>query len=508
MGTTLAERLRRTGPRTRAELVRWAAVAMRMRLPERAACAGHDTPLDYLWHAYTGGRGERSPDCVVWACRGGGKTQLAAAATLLEALYKPGIQIRILGGSLEQSGKMYGYLREAVLRNFAGALRGAATRRVMTFRNGSRVEILAQSDRSVRGQRVQRLRCDEVELFTPAVWQAAQLTTRSVTPRADGGGEKVAGRKGCDDAGGFKVVRAGIEALSTAHVPGGMMQRVVEDARRRGVRVFRWCVWDVVEKCDDPCMRCPLRDACAGRARQAGGFLHIEDLCAMHGRVSAATWEAEMLCVEPRHRDRVFEEFSRTRHVRGFEVDADGRIGGEEMLWTAGVDFGFAGAFACLFLAVGKCSERVYVADELLATRAVLEHNVAGLLARLRPQGPWPRPRMVFCDVAGKAANAQTGWSDIGVLRQAGLDARGRGLKIDEGIERVRELLKPASAEARLVIHPRCGGLVSAFEGYRYAPGGKDILKDGTHDHPLDALRYALCGLAGATSGRAERRPY
>ena len=32
---------------------------------------------------------------------------------------------------------------------------------------------------SVRGTRVQKLRCDEVELFTPEVWDAVQLTTQS-----------------------------------------------------------------------------------------------------------------------------------------------------------------------------------------------------------------------------------------------------------------------------------------------------------------------------------------
>ena len=252
------------------------------------------------------------------------------------------------------------------------------------------------------------------------------------------------------------------------------MQHIVDDARRRGARIFRWCVWDVVERCDHRCSGCPLRSACAGRARDARGF----------------------------------EEFSRERHVRAFGVDAFGRIDGEDLLWTCGVDFGFAGAFACLFLAVGRASGRVFVADEWLATRAVLEENAAALLGRLRPNGPWPRPRMVFCDVAGNAANAQTGWSDIGVLRAAGLDARGRALKIDEGVERIRALLNPAAGAAGLAIHPRCAALIRAFEGYRYAPGGQDILKDGTHDHPLDALRYALCGVAQGAGGHTERRYY
>ena len=35
---------------------------------------------------------------------------IGAVATLLDMLFKPGVQVRILAGSKEQSGKMYGYL--------------------------------------------------------------------------------------------------------------------------------------------------------------------------------------------------------------------------------------------------------------------------------------------------------------------------------------------------------------------------------------------------------------
>ena len=35
--------------------------------------------------------------------------------------------------------------------------------------------MLAQSQRAVRGLRVQKLRCDEVEMFNPSIWEAAQL---------------------------------------------------------------------------------------------------------------------------------------------------------------------------------------------------------------------------------------------------------------------------------------------------------------------------------------------
>lgn len=49
---------------------------------------------------------EVSADCVVWAARGTGKTFLGAVATLLDLVFKPGVQIKILGGSLEQSRRM------------------------------------------------------------------------------------------------------------------------------------------------------------------------------------------------------------------------------------------------------------------------------------------------------------------------------------------------------------------------------------------------------------------
>ena len=64
-----------------------------------AVCTGHAAPFDYLIRAYF----EPASDQVVHAPRGGGKTRLAAVATLLDLLHKPGLSVRILGGSLEQS---------------------------------------------------------------------------------------------------------------------------------------------------------------------------------------------------------------------------------------------------------------------------------------------------------------------------------------------------------------------------------------------------------------------
>ena len=191
-------------PADRAELKRWLQLILKMTVPEKGVCEGHCSPLDYLEHVFF----EREGDAVVWACRGGGKTQVAAAATLLDLVFKPGIQVRILAGSEEQSMKMYGYLCGFVMKGFTEELAGKMTRKGFAMKNGSKVEILTQSEMSVRGTRVQKMRCDEVELFSEEVWRAAQLTTRS--------------REGA---------RGTVEVFSTMHVVGGIMAGLVGDGR-------------------------------------------------------------------------------------------------------------------------------------------------------------------------------------------------------------------------------------------------------------------------------------
>src|SRR5438067_3424875 len=88
------------------ELRAWVAENLRLHFPESGVCANHVSPFEYLRSAYF----EPSTDLVVWAPRGGGKTRLGAAATLLDLLHKPGISVRILGGSLDQSFHMWNHL--------------------------------------------------------------------------------------------------------------------------------------------------------------------------------------------------------------------------------------------------------------------------------------------------------------------------------------------------------------------------------------------------------------
>src|SRR5688572_24056793 len=146
------------------QLREWVVKNLGLKLPTKAVCDHHQSPFEYLESSFF----EPARDLIVWAPRGGGKTRLGAVATLLELLYKDNCAIRILGGSLEQSLRMWEHLWPDV-RNIAESMIDKKLRgtRKLQLTNGASAAILTQSERAVRGLRVQKLRCDELDMFDP-----------------------------------------------------------------------------------------------------------------------------------------------------------------------------------------------------------------------------------------------------------------------------------------------------------------------------------------------------
>ncbi len=459
------------------------------------------------------------PDGVVWANRGGGKTFLGAVATLLDMVFKPGIEVRILAGSMEQALRMHEHLRRLLEREeLSGLIAGKITDKKIELTNGSRVELLAQSQASVRGARVQRLRCDEVELFDPAVWEAAQLTTRT---------------KRC----GGELVRGSIECFSTMHVPHGLMHRMVAEAREGKRRLFKWGVVDVLDQCAErrkcegdaaaaapnPPRPCGLLDNCRGRAKMRKGnaesvgigHITIDDALRMKGRVSLATWEAEMMSLRPRRDDAVLPEFEAGVHVIAASPFESGSVGGDgaailpgawPVTWIGGMDFGYRSPAVVLWAAYDEATRRLYVMDERVRSgQTVAEH------AQAIVRSPWPPLEWIGIDPAGNAMNEQTGTSAANVLRKARLTVRSSRVPTVRGLELIRARLQPADSATcggpRLFVHVRCVKLIESLERYHYPEGDPESVvpeKDGA-DHAVDALRYMIQNLDQLVRARCGR---
>ncbi len=479
--------------RTPDELHAWIKHFVGVNVPRRSVCPHHQAPFEYLLKSYF----EPARDLVVWAPRGGGKTRLAAVATLLDLLHKPGIAITILGGSLLQSLRMWDHLIPDLDRIAEELLDGKKRSRCVRLTNDSHAEVVAQSQRAVRGLRVQKLRCDELELFDSKVLDAAKLTTRSLT-LADG--SSVAGT---------------MEALSTLHTPWGLMHDWVEQSEAAARPVIKWCVLDVLEKCppDRECASCPLWDDCRGLAKTADGFLPIDDAIALKRRASVESWEAEMLCKRPSVKGCVFPTFDPDQHVcenistslrEGVSDSGSPSLSPQSSNLSPplclAIDFGFSNPFACLWIA--DDGSTVHVIDEYVQSGRTMDEHLRVIESR-----PWGKVRAIACDPAGNSRNDQTAESNVTLLRRRGYVVRSKPSGIVDGLELIRRDLRSGSGEVSLFVHPQCRNLIKALRSYHYPTGYSSELpfKDGENDHLIDALRYFYVNRAArmAAMGRA-----
>jgi hypothetical protein len=473
--------LRRSRPRTRRDIKNYAKVFLDINIPNKAICPEHNSPMDYLWHSYSAdfpelrrrmddGRGTKyeiritnNADCVVWANRAGGKTELAAVATLLDCIFKPKCQVRILAGSGEQAGRMYQYLTNFLHHGFEKFLAGPVRKERCYFFNSSAVDVLTQSPASVRGQHIQKLRCDEVELFDEDVFSAAKFTTHST-----------------------ENILAAMEMISTMHQPFGLMQKIVTSASQQGIPIFKWCLWEVIEKCNDrSCSQCPLWIDCGGKAKIASGYLKIDDCITQMRRASRAGWEAEMLCKKPMLDNVVFDEFDPAVHVSDIDYDPN-------LPLFRSIDFGFVSPFVCLWIQVDNDGV-IRVIDEYVRSRATVDVHADEI--KKRTVCGEEKVSGTFCDPAGAGVNDVTGTSCVRELRSMGIVTRFRKSGIVEGIELIRRAIRDGSGASRFMISPRCGRLIEAMQCYHYPDSGGVVsrelpIKDGVYDHPIDALRY------------------
>ena len=281
-----------TGPD---ELVDFVETFWDLSLPRVHVCPDHTPPAEYVIDTFF----EKVLDCICWANRGGGKTLLGGLATWLDTIFKPECGTKILGGSLQQSEKMYHHLTGdgdgwgLVNDHFRYLVKGDMLASRTSTINGSSINILTASSKSVRGPHPQKLKLDEIDEFDPKIYQAALLIPKT--------------KKG---------LKASVHGYSTMHKVYGLMKEVITEAAKSGYKIYKWCVFDVMEKCvGRDCGTCELWEDCQGICRKADGFYKIEDAISEKRKVSRDTWLSEMLCFQPSQEGLIYKEFDIAIHV-------------------------------------------------------------------------------------------------------------------------------------------------------------------------------------------------
>ena len=96
--------------RTRTNCLEFIESFWGLKVPRAKVCPDHTPPAEYVTAAFF----EEVQDCICWANRSGGKTFNGAMVTWLDSVFKAGCETKILGGSGEQSLRMYEHMKSFI----------------------------------------------------------------------------------------------------------------------------------------------------------------------------------------------------------------------------------------------------------------------------------------------------------------------------------------------------------------------------------------------------------
>ena len=230
-------------------------------IPRKRFCRQHIAPFTFIEQMFF----ERVRNAIAFANRTGGKTINVAILNHLNMRFKPECEIASAGAIQAQADRMYGYFQSFHKGElFAPLLDGDMTKSRSFYQNGSKIEIITGSVKGLNSPHPHKAIIDEVELMDWAVLQEGLSMTIS-----------------------SKDIMAQQIFCSTRKYELGTFQRLLDKAKKtsgeQGYVIFKWCIWEILEKCRRKCKKdprygdCPIEHVCHGRAHKCSGFYDLSD---------------------------------------------------------------------------------------------------------------------------------------------------------------------------------------------------------------------------------------
>ena len=298
-------------------------------IPRKSFCrkAGHVAPFTLISDMYF----ERVRNAIAFANRTGGKTLNTAILNHLDMMFKGGCEIVSAGAIKDQASKAYKYFVEFHQRNeiLNDQLSKEPTLSYSEYRNMSMLQVITGSIAGMNGPHPQKARLDEVELMDWDVLQQGFSMPVSKVSHTTG-----------------MPIDAQLLMSSTRKYESGTMQRLLDLAKkdtrdRGGFKVYQWCLWEILQKCNRKCKKdpyygnCPVYEICEGRAHLCEGFYTIDDFIDKATLLDRDTFDAEWLNKRPSRQIFVYGDYWNEKiHV----IKPKELIGDIE--YVAGIDFG------------------------------------------------------------------------------------------------------------------------------------------------------------------------
>ena len=471
----------------------WIEHVFKIKIPNESICTNHDSPMDFIANVFFG----ESSDVVVLANRNGGKTIDFAILDALNSYAEAGCETATLGAIQMQAEKCYRYFSHFIttIKDFADIVQTSLMKRTV-FKNGSAVEILTGTVTGVNAPHPQKVFLDEVELMQ---WFVLQQAFSMATSKGEIAGQNI--------------------LASTRKTGSGPMQRLLDDAPLRGMKVILWCIWEVVEPL--PIKNKPLmseildtfpeirenRELLERLAQKKTGFYKWFDLLSKKRKLDPEIWESEWLCTRPGRKGIVYSNFSETENIitGKYEIDKSQPIYILE-------DFGFGEDNPdVLLLCQAIWDRKLIVFDELYLT-GTIDPEVVNEAIKLFERNGLTKDDLTgwICDPSGISQIAFRQSRDMPIMEKI---EPSQLYLVKNGIVAVRRMVGTRD----LLIHEKCSMLKGEMLTY-----ARRRMSDGTYleeaekrnDHGPDAVRYGVIRLFPLMSAEStgideeEEEPY
>jgi len=485
-------------PKNDDELHRFIRIALGFDIPRKVITLGHRSPFEFVADLFF----ERAKTALGFANRTGGKTCNIAILNFLDMLFKPGCEIANAGATRDQAKRCFTYFLAFLdlewFKEFTSRYAQKTGKKFVTkmiqeetlFATKAKQQIITATDKGVRGPHPHKARMDEVDEIEWSILQTGISMARS-DPRNIRGRKRILGQNAF---------------TSTRQKARGSMQRLLDEAPTRGIAVYQWNVWEVLERCQRRCFddpkhgTCPIYVYCEGRAHDCAGFYPIDDFIEKARNLDPERFATEWLNEKPSSARLVYPMFD-TKHILT-ERDLFNRFGVTypRMEWprVCGVDFGGGPTSPFVYLKICEMPDRAFLVfyEYVAFQRVMRDHAKAIKESPLYTRGEWN-----FTD-----HDAQERIE----LKDHRIQTRPANKSVLPGIDYVKELLLgyPPDLKPRLYVFEQCPFVISEFGAYHWKtrPDGT-VDKSGNpakeHDHSMDALRYGLY-----SSKRRPRRGY
>ena len=412
---------------------------------------------------------EKVKTALLFGPRGGGKTFNVTSLDQANFEFKRGCKITHAGATKDQAAVSQEYFSEFYLTNplFFDRLKSDPSKQEVKHRNGSKFKLLTGTEKGLRSAHPHKSDIDEIDEIP---WTTLQTGFAMSMSSRDG-----------------SILGQDILS-STRQKANGSMNRLLTEANKRNVVVYRWNIFTVLETCDRKCFGdkvhgdCPIYWRCEGKAHNSKGFFKISDFIEKIMLIDDMKFRAEYLNEFPEGDILVYGDvWNPDVHIipkhKEFEIPSD---------WTiiGGIDFGGAPGHPFVYLKLALSPDGYWFVffEYVNETGLFKNHSEKIMLSPL-----WKPGEIVFADHDAQGRKE---------LNSLGIPTTRAKKDVIPGIDAVRGLLQIMNGRSRLYIFESCYHTIDEFLKYSWpkTPDGKPFYDKPIKldDHCMDAIRYVI----------------